>query len=331
MKKILLISILLSMSFFVSACDDNTETTDKLNFCTTGEGEKRIVCHASNYKAKEVIIPETTEINGTTYEVDGIANNAFQNNPYIEKVIVPANITRVGIYSFENCSSLKEVTFEGEGLTYLSSSMFENTPNLKNVTLPSNLEIINSSCFKNSGIETLILPDTVTKINARTFESSKLQNITLNNLTLGEYAFSDCHDLKMVSISNVEEIPYKCFYNAFNLETLNIYNVKTIGSYAFYQLSKLQSLSFDSNIREINDSAFRGCNSLKNLTFEEGIKRIGVHTFDNAPLESLFIPNGEVEIQSYAFTNGSLKEVSITEETIYNSKSFPESSNIAIR
>ena len=331
MKKTLIFFMLLPFMAFLGSCSSNTiEPTDNLNYCTTSGSSKLIVCNSSSYGKKKVTIPETVEINGEVREIDGIANDAFKDNPYIESIVIPKHITRVGIRSFLNCSALKEVVFEGEGLTYLSSSMFENTPQLKTMKLPSRLETINSSCFKNCGLETLDFPSTLKEIKTRTFENAKLKSVTLDGVIIEEHAFTNCESLEEATIKNLDSIPYHAFYHPIALKKLTMSNVKEIGSYAFYGADSLESLSFDQNLEVINDSAFYGVNSLTSLTFQEGIKRIGVHTFESAKIETLTIPKGTVEIQGYAFNNSTLKEVFITEETIYNSKSFPDYTKITL-
>ena len=68
-------------------------------------------------KAKTVTIPTTVKINGVTYKVTQIADNAFANNKKITKVTIGSNVTTIGKKAFYGCKKLKTITIKTTKLT----------------------------------------------------------------------------------------------------------------------------------------------------------------------------------------------------------------------
>ncbi len=55
-------------------------------------------------------IPETVLYDGVTYVVIGIAEGTFDNGAGITSVTIPATVTYIGGYAFENCSNMESIT-----------------------------------------------------------------------------------------------------------------------------------------------------------------------------------------------------------------------------
>ena len=99
------------------------------------------------YKGKqtEVVIPENIRI---------ICNEAFAENQYIEKVVMPDSVTHIGYghkidilnSAFENCVNLKEVIFS-EKLLYIGSGSFSKCTSLESISIPESVEIIDKWAF----------------------------------------------------------------------------------------------------------------------------------------------------------------------------------------
>lgn len=63
-----------------------------------------------------------------------INEEAFYGNPFIEKVIFPASLDSISYYSFGNCSSLRDVTFNSTDV-FIDRGAFVDCPQLREVTL----------------------------------------------------------------------------------------------------------------------------------------------------------------------------------------------------
>ena len=71
-----------------------------------------------------VTIPATVKIDGVSYRVTSIADNAFKNNKKITRVVIGSNIVTIGKNAFYGCKNLKKITIKSEKLT--SKSIAKN-------------------------------------------------------------------------------------------------------------------------------------------------------------------------------------------------------------
>ena len=64
-----------------------------------------------------VVIPATVKNGSTTYKVTSLANNVFKGNKKITKVVIGANITKIGKNAFNKCAKLKQIVIKTTKLT----------------------------------------------------------------------------------------------------------------------------------------------------------------------------------------------------------------------
>ncbi|MBO5776784.1 MAG: leucine-rich repeat domain-containing protein, partial [Clostridia bacterium] len=133
---------------------------------------------------------------------------------------------------------------------------------------------IGTEVFRNTQIEEVNLPDTLTY--------------------LGERAFSLCISLKKVNLtenSTLQKIGYK----------------------AFYQCEYLHTITLPQTLEEVGASAFEGCIDLVNLTIPDSVKVIGANAFDCGWYRSLtekgVIYVGKV---AYSYIQGDEQTATIT-------------------
>ena len=89
---------------------------------------------------KEVVFPKDTKITELP--------NWLFSGAGLEEFVIPNKITTFGSYVFENCSSLKEVTFEaGFTGTKLPNHTFTGCSSLKEIVLPNTIEEIGGNAF----------------------------------------------------------------------------------------------------------------------------------------------------------------------------------------
>jgi hypothetical protein len=124
------------------------------------------------------------ECGGDVFIADGvtsIGNDAFSfhyRNP-ITSVRIPNTVTSIGYFAFENTSSLTTVTFE----------------------VGSQLDLIKDFAFFGSGIRSIILPSTVTRIQDGAFYNTRLTSLSIPNsvTSIGNYAFYNTTSLTQYS------------------------------------------------------------------------------------------------------------------------------------
>lgn len=179
----------------------------------------------------------------------------------IRKVIVEKTVTRLEPFAFAAMKNLIEVVFEeGSPITTIPDVLFVSSNKLSGVTLPSGLEMIGNSAFKDCNLTSITLPDSLQEIRAFAFDSNgKLESVvTGNNSSLekiGNYAFQGCTSLKSIRLPD---------------------SLKEIGSYAFAYSYNLTSVTIGTNssLEKIGKSAFRKCTSLKSIRLpdRDGLK-----------------------------------------------------------
>lgn len=156
----------------------------------------------------------------------------------------------------------------------------------------------------------------VIKINDNVFaDNTNLTAVTLPEglVEIGTYAFFKCTSLKIVKIpSNVTTIPESCFYCCSSLESVIIpEGVMSIGSFAFDSCN-LKTLTLPESLTTLGNSAFRYNQTLKKVEIPSKVTEIPLCCFVLCSLlESVTIPEGVTIVGPYAFSDGSLKTLTL--------------------
>ena len=130
----------------------------------------------ANKKAKTVSIPATVKINGVTYNVTKIADNAFKNNKTVTKVTVGSNIKTIGKNAFSGATKLKNVSV-GKNVTEVGANAFKGCSSLTSVTLGSKATKIGANAF--SGCKKLkTIKITSTKLTSKTVSKNAFKGLT---------------------------------------------------------------------------------------------------------------------------------------------------------
>lgn len=78
-----------------------------------------------NKSSGEVVIESTVVINGQSYAVTVIADEAFKGNQNISSVTIPNSVTTIGVSAFEGCNKLTTINI-GKAVTSVGSKAFAN-------------------------------------------------------------------------------------------------------------------------------------------------------------------------------------------------------------
>ena len=169
-----------------------------------------------------------------------------------------------------------------------------------------------------SGPESIVIPDSVTKIGDDAFaDCSGLQSITIpDSVTeIGDYAFNKCFALQSVTIpGSVTKIWNGAFCYCVSLKSVVIPDsVTEIGFGAFQHCSGLQSITIPDSVTKIKDDTFRACTHLRSIVIPDSVTEIGEDAFKECSgLQSVTIPDSVTKISGYAFSDCSgLQSVTI--------------------
>lgn len=200
----------------------------------------------------------------------------------------PARTKRLGRHSFYKCANLKEVVFANgcematlesytfayctkldtiklpDGLIRLGSYYYagafcDNSLNyghvfygctaLKSITLPVGLQYIYDSVFANSGLESIVIPSTVTH--------------------LGKNAFKNCSKLTNVEFAKGSQLQYFYYNGSYYSSTGGDFNLAgTVDT--FRNCPKLKTVILPYGLLSTGDYAFTDCTSLSDVKYWNG-------------------------------------------------------------
>ena len=245
---------------------------------------------------------KTINLEDTKLEEIGAVAFATMNDsmpaPAIEEITLPSTLKTIGVYAFEDCSSLRTVNFEDNSqITSIGEGAF-------------------TGC---SSLTSIIIPDSVTSIGGYAFGGcTGLTNITFEDMTgltsIGGRIFDGCDNVKELIIQS-GEVKDLDFYYLSNLTTVTLGDgVTSIGDSAFESCSSLETVTFrdNSQLTSIGESAFEICSSLTSITIPSGVTSIGKYAFSCSSLTSISIPSGVTSIGNSAFSGcSSLTSITI--------------------
>lgn len=206
---------------------------------------------------KDVKIPSHFLFWKTTY----IENRAFEDNFYIENVIIPDTVTGIGKRAFSNCSNLKSIKFSNS-LDYIDTNAFRDCTSLSEVTFPESLRIIDINAFNGcTSLKSIYIPEKVRII--------------------GDGVFANCTNLKTVtSGEGLEEIGVDAFWNTPWLDEYEGDFVQLNNILMEYR-GKDNEIDIPENIRIISSEAFANCSNIISVTGGEGLEKIESGAFED--------------------------------------------------
>ena len=196
------------------------------------------------------------------------------------------------------------------------------------------LNVITDYAFANcSNLASVVLPETVTTINARAFyDCDGFTTITIgeNVTTIGEYAFAECSNVTTLNYNaincNASNDWYGWIEYCSNLHTLNIgEHVEVIPDYAFKgnNVNFTGNLIIPNSVTTIGEGAFYGCSGFQSITSLAVVPpTIEAYSFYGMYYKPLYIPCGTKEAYQAAdywsnFTN--MQYADMTTEMVYES------------
>ena len=269
----------------------------------------------SNEYTGSVVIPESVAYNDNTYSVTKIEERTFSDCSDLTSIVIPNSVTKVGHYSFWNCTSLKELYIEdGEGVLKIG---YNNNDDF----------LVGTALFCDSPLETLYLGRNLSCYPSALYcfspfiGKSTLTSVTISNSVtrIGGEAFEGCTGLTSIEIPN---------------------SVTSICGYAFSGCTGLTSVVIGNSVTSIEDEAFYGCTGLKtiinfsNLTFSEGSEDYGyvayyadkVHNGPIGSIEGDFIFDKPNDVNTLVGYLGNATELTLPAD--YNGENYVIGANV---
>ena len=197
---------------------------------------------------------------------------------YLTSITIPDQITEIGDYAFYGNPTLKTVNFHA-GITRIGLGAFYDSQ-LTRVNIPNPECEIGNSCFSNSQVSSVTLPQGMKKLGRHVF----FYCVNLTSLTLpegmeeiGMMCFSSCN-LTSVNLPNTMVKLDSCALQSNPFTSINLKNVKYIGRQAFSMCDNLTSVTSNGMLEEIDGTAFTRC-PLTTAYLPEGLLTIIMNAY----------------------------------------------------
>ena len=292
--------------------------------------------------------------------VTRISYGAFDKCTRLANVKLSQNLEQLDGRAFSGCDALTSITIPKKVATSYKADIsdygytggrgaFNGNANLKSVTFEEGSTVIAGNLLANCpGIETIVIPDSVTEIGEYAFyHCINLKDVKLSSAltTINTRAFNDCIALPEVEIpDSVVKISYGAFDGCTALADVKLSrNLVQLDGRAFSGCDALTSITIPKKVAtsykaDISDygytggrGAFNGNANLKSVTFEEGSTVIAGNLLANCPgIETIVIPDSVTEIGEYAFYHCiNLKDVKLSSAlTTINTQAFNDCSSL---
>ncbi len=209
-----------------------------------------------------IIIPESTTYNGTTYSVTSIGDGAFLGCSGLTSVSIPNSVTFLGGGAFAFCSDLTSVTIPNS-VTSIGDSAFNGCSGLSSVTIGNSVTSIGDSAFKDcSGL-------------------TKLVSLAVEPPICGEGAFEKVDKTTCQLLVPEESInkykttdQWKEFLNILGYDGVDDVSVDTPD--ALYEVYNLQGVRVGSGMREAEITADALPHGVYILVSPQGRKKIQI-------------------------------------------------------
>lgn len=188
------------------------------------------------------------------------------------------NLTKLPDAYFKDCSTLKYVSLPNT-VTTIGDYAFENCTNLRFKKEEENIGGNTGGTVRPLAGMTPILPgEGISGIPGSNSSKEIAVELPTSIITIGRFAFSNCVNLKELTLPNITYIDHGVFNGCVNLEKVSTDKLKELGIDTFKGCIRLKSIDL-SKVEHIGDSAFEGCTALIEISLYN-VKDIGTNAFN---------------------------------------------------
>lgn len=269
---------------------------------TIGKNVKKIgpAVFAYCYKLKEVKWSADTIPEDTFYSCKRLTHLKIKSNiksigsyalsqTSIKSFDMPNSVKSIGEGVFAGNKKMKKVKLSSK-ITEIPKKTFYNTPKLKKIVMKEGITTIGSNAFYKSGIEQVVIPNSVTDIKKKAFSNAEnLKEIKLSDAmkSIKEKTFEDCINLKTIIFGKkIAVIGENAFEKCQSLTTVNIPgSVKNI-EYEAFKNAGCEKVTIGEGVRNIDYWAFTKCKKLKEISISSSVTTLQTNALANCPLLS---------------------------------------------
>ena len=322
------------------------------NYYTLISTSEKTVKFAGTSNSGDLVIPGTITVSGKTLTVVGISQRAFENNGKIqsvtipetivtldekvmsegsfEKVILPENMTFIGVSAFKNCKKLKQINFP-QSLLGIGDYAFEGCSSLESIEeFPPHITSLGVGCFAGSGLKKLKIPSRIIKIRgeyrrSRCFESCNLDTVVFEDSRKPIYIqgvlkngvnidsrdeFRDNDHIDYVYIGR--NIETTCWYSPVILDGRPDFHSATTIIWGDSCTSMLVDVQYRSEPYTYSQIVSVACSKMENAVFGKNLEKIAPFDgmYDGNYLKNIYLrsstPQPAVGFHHSTYVNGTL-------------------------
>ena len=267
--------------------------------------DERAFSHTS---ITNITLPKTLEECESGYEnLDYTGySGPFSDCPNLSSVTFEEGTTKIAPRVLAGCNGVITVNLPQTIIT-IGEKAFGECTSLSNITLPITLEKIEFCAFRGClALKNIQLNQGLVTLGEYAFASSGLENIIIPNTVTEMYGaiFKDCEKLSKVILPEGRvNIPNSVFENCISLKSITLPStVQNILEEAFKNCSALEKIVWNNNLLKIETRAFQNCDAIKELILPNSIVNIDGETFaDCDGLTKAILPNSVKTIGKGAF------------------------------
>lgn len=256
-----------------------------------------------------------------------VADSAFSECAYIEKIVFPDSLTHVGARAFNLCRRLSEATLP-DGVLTIGDEAFCECSLLRIAVIPEGMTEIGEGVFLNcSSLSCVAIPDGVVRIGERAFEGcsslwcvgyggdsrrwnaisigSRNEELITSNVYLAMKKASLCGDSLYLSLMDGTSHFIRYYGTDEDVTVNGTFDgcpVVSVGESAFYGSRYTERIILPPSVAKIGRSAFYMCPRLVSVNLPEGIGSIPNAAFSGcSSLADLTIPDSVTSVGSFAF------------------------------
>ena len=232
--------------------------------------------------------------------------------------VIGEGVTSVGYGIFNGWTALASVELSGT-ITSIDGEAFKGCTALKAITIPDSVTTLGYMAFSASGLESIVVPASVTSIKNYVFYRCKsltsaeiygTTEVLVGKKTYyapGARMFSECSKLANIVLGDkINYLNNYCFHGAALTEFTVPSRVKLVNDAAFHSNTKLTSIVFEEGVTYLGWAALFGCTSLQEVVLPDTITggNIATWAFGNCfALESIKLPANLTSLKKRAFSN----------------------------
>lgn len=316
----------------------NTDYNYDITFELSENGSYYIVSD-KNFTLNTSILNIPPLYNGK--EVREIKSEGFVEKKWLETIILPKTIQKIGDGAFSLCG-LKKIIYDCESVCDFNARnwVFYPDTSINNeieVIFGNNVKTIPNRLFYPLSTSPFLLPNiksikfvensNLTSIGDYAFYKVNIDNISLPSTLsrIGDYAFYqvDINELRLPSsLSYVGNFSF-CSSNISNIRFND--ELTYIGDYAFYNNKELNSIDLsNTKVNYIGEFAFNKCSNVSLLKLSSNDIEIHSNAFSNLTnLMTLDLSNASLTLYKEAFANNiKIKNLKIGKLTLKESDCF---------